>query len=955
MFAFDHSALPQLTHRKAFIGVDFQNDFIAKNGALPVPEPEGFVDRAAKLATAFRDVGDVVWVQSQFDKPRDSDSDLIITTDTIPVKVRPSSRRKIPVKTAEESGPPDPEAFLSHEEPACVKPESPGCDIAPAIEAASQKTDLKLTKTHYSAFQSTHLLRHLRAKMVMEVFICGSLTNVGVYATALDAAGHGMSITIVHDCSGFRSESRQSMAINGLVDLTGCEIASYEEVMEIIQPEPTKAAAEADGPLSKRQEPPRKTSTEENVGRKSLTPEIVKNMTGLRLASDSPSPAIATQPQAGAATTSLAEDGESTIKPPSKAEEDAGTKSSSATATEQSADAVDAVDAGDAGDAATIKDVTADISKDNGEHHLHQQSPSDDKISTPESESKSKPELTPTPKPTPESSSIAKEAMDNTKFGLAKAVLKVEAKVEAKGEVKIEPKAEPSPEPKSEPKSDDGHFLQKGLCEGDTNIIEGVLPDSLADGVFDKLREEVQWQRMSHQGGEVPRLVAVQGQIADDGSIPVYRHPSDESPPLLPFSPIVLAIKAETEKHLDHPLNHVLIQHYRDGSDYISEHSDKTLDIVRGSYIANVSLGAERTMVFRTKRLDKDPSRTGSPPADLKRQIQRARLPHNSLCRLGMQSNKKWLHAIRQDKRAEREKSAAELAYNGGRISLTFRQIGTFLDREETVIWGQGATAKKQEDAQAVINGQTPEAIEMLKAFGTENHSSEFDWDAHYGKGFDVLHMSHAPRFFSSADTTVNNRINFMLAEFGVNHAKGSISPSGSPKDEPSTISPPPHSGSPPVRFVDKDKSAVEGDLAIMLYLDARYGAGKPGVTPRSPLQLATQFTRFQQGIGLLEKWRCLSKDSSTSKRNLKLLKQDLAVWESFAAEAEGNFLAGSGLSLPDFAVWPVLHALVDEAGIEALDSLENLKKYYEALARRPSVSKILGKEIKLQPTNEAK
>ncbi|KPM44606.1 hypothetical protein AK830_g1947 [Neonectria ditissima] len=940
MFAFDHSALPQLTHRKAFIGVDFQNDFIAKDGALPVPEPEGFVDLAAKLATAFREVGDVVWVQSQFDKPRDSDEDLIITTDIVPAKVRPSSRRKIPVETVEESGPPDPEAFLSHEEPACVKPGSPGCGITPAIEEASRKTDLKLTKTHYSAFQSTHLLRHLRAKMVMEVFICGSLTNVGVYATALDAAGHGMAITIVHDCCGFRSESRQAKAINGLIDLTGCEIASYDEVMEIIQPEP-QAATESAGPSSKGLEALRKTSAEEGVGRKSLTPEIVKNMTGLRLASDSPSPAIATQPRAEALTASPAKGGESTTKPQSKAEEYVGTKSSSATVAGHNVDARNAP---------TIKDAIASVPNHNEGHQQPQQSPNDDKISTPEPASKSRPKPTPMSIPksnsTPEGYPVAKEAMDSTKARSASA--------EPKSEPKFDAEAELYPESRPELKNDDSHFLQKGLCEGDTDIIEGVLPNSLADGVFDKLREEVQWQRMSHQGGEVPRLVAVQGQGADDGSIPVYRHPSDESPPLLPFSPTVLAIKAETEKCLGHPLNHVLIQHYRDGSDYISEHSDKTLDIVRGSFIANVSLGAERTMVFRTKRLDKDPSRTGPPPADSKRQIQRARLPHNSLCRLGLQSNKKWLHAIRQDKRAEREKSAAELAYNGGRISLTFRQIGTFLDREETIIWGQGATAKKREDAHAVINGQTPEAIEMLKAFGTENHATEFDWDAYYGKGFDVLHMSQAPRFFSSTDPIVNNRINFMLAEFGVNHAKGSISPSGSSKGEAPVV-PPPRPGSSLVKFVDKDKSVVEGDLAIMLYLDARYGAGKPGVTPRSPLQLATQFTRFQQGIGLFKKWRCLSKDSSTGKRVVKPPKQDLVVWDGFAAEAEGDFLAGPGLSLPDFAVWPVLHALVEEAGVEALDSLESLKKYYEKVADRPSISKFMGQEAKAQTTEKAK
>ena len=53
-------------------------------------------------------------------------------------------------------------------------------------------------------------------------------------------------------------------------------------------------------------------------------------------------------------------------------------------------------------------------------------------------------------------------------------------------------------------------------------------------------------------------------------------------------------IRQRVEEILKHPVNHVLIQYYRSGNDYISEHSDKTIDVVRGSNIVNVSLGAER-------------------------------------------------------------------------------------------------------------------------------------------------------------------------------------------------------------------------------------------------------------------------------------------------------------------------------------------------------------------------
>jgi len=109
---------------------------------------------------------------------------------------------------------------------------------------------------------------------------------------------------------------------------------------------------------------------------------------------------------------------------------------------------------------------------------------------------------------------------------------------------------------------------------------------------------------------------------------------------------------------------------------------------------------------------------------------------------LGLQTNAKWLHGIRQDKRSISEKSAAETAFDGERISLTFRHIGTFLTKDETHIYGQGAKGKTREDMRPVIVGDNEETTKMIIAFGKENQSSDFDWDAEYGQGFDVLHLT---------------------------------------------------------------------------------------------------------------------------------------------------------------------------------------------------------------------
>lgn len=871
MFPFDQAALPQLTTRRAFIGVDFQNDFTASDGAMCAMEPPNYVQRAAELASVFREQGDVVWVKSRFEKKRISDAEQIIVTDPTPNLgsrasggVRYTRRRGTPATEGliEPAGPLDPEAFLSHDEPWCLKNSSPSaCDWAPEIKTSMQKGDVTLTKSHYSAFNDTQLLHILRAKMVMEVFICGSLANVGVYATAMDAAGHGLSITIIEDCCGYRHEVRQRQAIKSLIEFTGCEVASFKEVLGTIKPSQPKAKA----PEKRTSTQSAKTSAEDG-GRASCSPDILRPMNGLRLVSDSPSPTNANL----ASSAGMSSEAESQAKP----REATGTTSDSA--------------------------------------------------------------------PAPESNLTQKDKKDETE---AKLSTPVQAEEESRQKSTASPiDVPPKDMATSDQNSDgDGEFRpQRGLCEGDTDVIEDLLPRELADDIFEKLRDEVQWKRMSHQGGEVPRLVAVQGEVADDGSIPVYRHPADESPPLFPFSHTVLAIKAAAEKCLGHPLNHALIQYYRSGKDYISEHSDKTLDIVKDSYIANVSVGAERTMVLRTKRLDKDLSLPGTPsPEDLKRRVQRARLPHNSLCRMGLRTNMKWLHSIRQDKRAEREKTTAELAFSGGRISLTFRHIGTFLDRNETIIWGQGAKGKTRKEANPIVNGTGLEAIEMLKAFGVENHSSIFDWDTQYGQGFDVLHMSNSPRLFSSPDPQVNMRIALMLAELGINYAKGSMGPAVSKDSAEDTVEPV------PIKFVDNDasKSTVHGDVAIMMYLDAVYGRAKEGdKANRDQASLAKIYSRFQQALDFSGLLKRLQRNTVNVEVELKTIRQELAVWDRYAAEVDGGYLAGSKPLLPDFVIWPALHAVVGKYGNDLFEGADSLSKYYEAYGDRDSSRKVLSK-----------
>ncbi|KAA8892838.1 hypothetical protein FN846DRAFT_981614 [Sphaerosporella brunnea] len=475
------------------------------------------------------------------------------------------------------------------------------------------------------------------------------------------------------------------------------------------------------------------------------------------------------------------------------------------------------------------------------------------------------------------------------------------------------------------------------LGEGDSFIINNILPSGFAETAFEKLKTEISWRSMFHRGGEVPRLVAVQGEVGEDGTFPIYRHPADESPPLLPFSPTVNRIRAEVQKVVKHPINHVLIQHYRHGGDYISEHSDKTLDIARGSKIVNVSLGAQRTMILRTKKNLLSPplapvnGDTNSPEESAKRRdMQRIPLPHNSMFVLGLETNQKWLHAIRQDKRAPNIKSPAELAYNGERISLTFRHIATYLSHDESKIHGQGAQAKSADDARPVINGDSHPTEKLLEAFGAENQQSDFDWNACYGSGFDVLHFQvPKPKILTSGVMDVASaRIKICMYEKQVDFTEKVILPEQLPSLR--TYTP---RGTPPV-FIDSDRerTTMFDSLAIIQYLEMYCTPSQsdgPWLLP-SPIEKRAQYAlalnRLQESDKLLH---VVDKEES--------LAAELKVWDSYLERTQ--FLAGDEFSLVDIAVYPVLRKL--HADCEILP--KRLTAYIQALSTRTSIRAAYG------------
>lgn len=228
---------------------------------------------------------------------------------------------------------------------------------------------------------------------------------------------------------------------------------------------------------------------------------------------------------------------------------------------------------------------------------------------------------------------------------------------------------------------------------------------------FESIKNEINWHQMIHKGNPVPRLVSLQGNIQNN-NVPIYRHPADEQPILTQYTKSVQMIVDYLEKLLDQRFNHVLIQYYRSGNDFIGEHSDKTLDIEIGSTIVNFSIGATRYMQLI--------------PKEKNNKTQQIALRHKSVFCLDWDTNKKYLHAIKQDKRDLREKSEDELLFNGERISFTFRTIATFINNGKLI--GQGAPKND--------NTKTDDFEDLILAFSHENSDDDFDWNKYYGNGF---------------------------------------------------------------------------------------------------------------------------------------------------------------------------------------------------------------------------
>jgi alkylated DNA repair dioxygenase AlkB len=168
-----------------------------------------------------------------------------------------------------------------------------------------------------------------------------------------------------------------------------------------------------------------------------------------------------------------------------------------------------------------------------------------------------------------------------------------------------------------------------------------LAPDE-ADALFARLRAGTPWgQETASFGKPFPRLTAY---YADPGVSYTY---SGVTHPALPWPEDLVGVRARVEAATGGPLNSVLLNYYRDGSDSIGYHADAEHGLGPNPVVPWLSLGAARLFHLRH-------ARTGE-------RISYA-LGGGSLLVMAGTTQHHWRHAVPKTRKPV-----------GPRINLTFR------------------------------------------------------------------------------------------------------------------------------------------------------------------------------------------------------------------------------------------------------------------------------------------
>ena len=170
-----------------------------------------------------------------------------------------------------------------------------------------------------------------------------------------------------------------------------------------------------------------------------------------------------------------------------------------------------------------------------------------------------------------------------------------------------------------------------------------------ADGWLERLQQEVPWKQESitvyGRRHAMPRLTCW---MADPGC--GYRYSGLDNA-IEPWTPLTAAIRRRVAAAADQEFNSLLLNLYRDGRDAMGWHADDEAELDPEAPIASLSLGASRTLRFRSRQRDRAPSLA-------------VELGHGDLLLMDPPTQQHWQHGLPR-----------RLKVDTPRLNLTFRRV----------------------------------------------------------------------------------------------------------------------------------------------------------------------------------------------------------------------------------------------------------------------------------------
>jgi len=192
--------------------------------------------------------------------------------------------------------------------------------------------------------------------------------------------------------------------------------------------------------------------------------------------------------------------------------------------------------------------------------------------------------------------------------------------------------------------STDNNLLPYG---GTVNYYGQLFSQEQADSYFDELMNHIEWK--NDEAFIMGKHIITKRKVAwygDSGYSYTYSNATKHA---LPWTKILLELKAVAEQKTGTKFNSCLLNLYHNGDEGMAYHSDDEKTLAKNAAIASMSFGAERRFLFKHKHT---------------KETVATFLENGSLLVMKDETQTHWLHRLPPTKKV-----------NSARINLTFRTM----------------------------------------------------------------------------------------------------------------------------------------------------------------------------------------------------------------------------------------------------------------------------------------